>query len=190
MGHLPINKLLSRLLNEILFLFALVLSTLSALAADHASEYKVGIFPSTGRLRDGSYSNGETRGIAIYTADHNIHYVRTDDGMYSIYTPSVLGKTFLFKPLTNDGTLTDDDMTPNVHKQWFMDKLHDGAKFSSLPSATRSTTVGSGCRILPSKVQRSRLKASSCLMLWKQTPSRCAGKGNLRLKSKLKFANE
>ena len=48
--------------------------------------------------------------------------------MYSIYSPSVLGKTFLFKPLTNDSTLTDDDMMPNVHKQWFVDKLHDGDK--------------------------------------------------------------
>jgi hypothetical protein len=110
------------------FSIALVLSTLSAFAGDHTSQYKVGIFSSTGQLRDGSYSNGQTRGVATYTAHHNIHYVRTDDGMYSIYSPSVLGKTFLFKPLTNDGTLTDDDMMPNVHKQWFMDKLHDGDK--------------------------------------------------------------
>lgn len=48
--------------------------------------------------------------------------------MYSIYSPSALGKTFLFKSFNNDGALTDDDMTPNVHKQWFMDKLHDGDK--------------------------------------------------------------
>lgn len=110
------------------FSIASVLSTLSAFAGDHASEYKVGIYSATGQLRDGSYSNGETRGIAAYNATHNIHFVQTDDGMYTIYSPSVLGKTFLFKPLTNDGTLMDDDFVPNTHKQWFMDKLHDGDK--------------------------------------------------------------
>ena len=107
---------------------ALVFLALSAFAGDHTSAYKVGVFSSTGQLRDGSYSNGQTHGVATYSAHHNIHYVQTDDGMYSIYSPSVLGKTFLFKPLTNDSTLTDDDWMPNVHKQWFVVKLHDGDK--------------------------------------------------------------
>ena len=52
-------------------------------------------------------------------AAHNVHYVRTDDGMYIIQSPISLGMSFLEAYATAG-------MGPMIHKEWFMDQLHEG----------------------------------------------------------------
>jgi hypothetical protein len=95
--------------------------TLPALAKDHAADYQVGIFSATGQLSDGSFTNCYGRGCSSYSAGHNIHYIRTETGMYAVEAPVSVGKTLLVGMLT-------DGVAPTIHQQWFMDQLHEGDK--------------------------------------------------------------
>lgn len=100
---------------------ALVITTASAFAGDHAAEYKVGILAGTGVTNDGTFSNGQGRGIVTKTVGHNIHEVRVDGGSYTIEAPAAVGRTILAASLTHEAM-------PTLHKQWFMDQLHEGDK--------------------------------------------------------------
>jgi hypothetical protein len=111
--------------NILRYLFFLPLVALTILpvpiahAKDHSSEYRVGHFSSTGQFSDGTYTSCGGRSCSSYTAGHNVHYVRTDDGMYTIEAPISVGKTLALGMLT-------DGFSPTIHKEWFMDQLHEG----------------------------------------------------------------
>jgi hypothetical protein len=92
----------------------------SAFAGDHASSYMVGAFSSTGQVNDGTFTNGQGRGVATHSQSHNIHYVRTNLGYYGIEAPTSVGGTFLIEVLSNNAAMAE------LHKQWFMDQLHEG----------------------------------------------------------------
>jgi hypothetical protein len=92
-----------------------------ALAKDHSAQYQVGIFSSTGQLSDGTMATCSGHNCATYAALHNIHYVRTPDGMYAIESPISVGRTLLLGMAT-------DGLGPQVHREWFMDQLHEGDK--------------------------------------------------------------
>lgn len=105
-----------------LTLFAIFcFASVQAHAKDHSEEYKVGVFSATGQLSDGSFANCKGNGCSMYSAAHNIHYVRTPDGMYAIEAPVSVGRSILLGVLT-------DGVAPMVHKEWFMDQLHEGDK--------------------------------------------------------------
>lgn len=107
---------------KILLLSALLLvTTLPTFAKDHSSHYIVGTFSSTGELSDGSYANCYGGGCTSYNAAHNVSYIRTDLGMYSVEAPVSVGLTML-------GAMASNGNAPTVHKQWFMDQLHEGDK--------------------------------------------------------------
>lgn len=99
--------------------FALAVTTVAAFASDHSANYMAGTFSATGKIEDGTYANGQGRGVVSKTAAHNVHYVNTPDGTYAIEAPAAIGKSILI------GTLTNSAM-PILHKQWFMDELHEG----------------------------------------------------------------
>jgi hypothetical protein len=92
-----------------------------AFAKDHADQYQAGTFSSTGRLNDGSYANCSGGGCSAYSAGHNIHYIVTNDGIYSIEAPVSVAGTMLLSMGTNGNS-------PTMHKAWFMDQLHEGDK--------------------------------------------------------------
>jgi hypothetical protein len=92
-----------------------------AFSKDHSTEYVVGVFSATGQLSDGSYAFCSGHGCAGFNAAHNIHYVRTAEGMYAIEAPVSLGGTFALAMLAGAAA-------PTVHKEWFMDQLHEGDK--------------------------------------------------------------
>jgi hypothetical protein len=56
----------------------------------------------------------------LTSASHNVHYVETSEGTYGIEAPVSLGRTFML------GMLTPGGNSPTLHKEWFMDLLHDG----------------------------------------------------------------
>lgn len=102
----------------------LALVSTVVIAKDHASQYEVGIFLSTERLSDGAYSYASCDSLgcsgSAYDAGHNVHYVRTPEGLYVISAPVSVAGTFLL------GLSTPGGNSPTVHKLWFMDDLHDG----------------------------------------------------------------
>lgn len=109
-------------MNRIAITAALILFTVSlASAKDHADQYQAGTFSSTGRLDDGSYANCSGSGCSSYSAGHNIHYIVTKDGVYSIEAPVSVAGTMLLSMASNGNS-------PTVHKAWFMDQLHEGDK--------------------------------------------------------------
>jgi hypothetical protein len=75
-------------------------------------------------LSDGTYSSAScgTLGCSgsAYGASHNVHYIETSEGTYGIEAPVSLGRTFML------GMLTPGGNSPTLHKEWFMDLLHDG----------------------------------------------------------------
>jgi hypothetical protein len=81
----------------------------TAFAGDHSSQYRVGIFSATAQVNDGTYAyaNDEGTSAVAYEASHNVHYVRTSEGMWGIEPPTDHAKNF---------------------KQWFMDQLNEGDK--------------------------------------------------------------
>jgi len=100
----------------------LILFTVSlAFAKDHADQYQAGTFSSTGRLNDGNYSDCSGGSCSGYNAAHNIHYITSTDGIYSIEAPVAVGSSMLMSMATNGHA-------PSVHKAWFMDQLHEGDK--------------------------------------------------------------
>src|ERR1039458_1381023 len=101
--------------------FATLLVVSPAFAKDHAQWYQVGIFSSTGQLSDGTFANCYGSGCNSYSAGHNIHYIRTQDGMYAVEAPISVGLSLL-------GALATEGNSPTIHKEWFMDQLHEGDK--------------------------------------------------------------
>ena len=92
----------------------------------HSMEYQVGIFSSTGEVSDGSFTNCSGGGCSGYSASHNVHFLTTNQGRYSIEAPiSMAGSIFL--------SLATDGHAPTVHKEWFMDQLHEGDKVLFVP---------------------------------------------------------
>ncbi len=87
--------------------------------------YEVGIFMSSEQVSDGSYSTASCGSFgcngSAYNAAHNVHLVRTDNGIYSIEAPVSVAGTVLLGMLNNG-------IAPTVHKAWFMDDLHEGDK--------------------------------------------------------------
>ena len=119
MQHIPLRII--QVTMKMLVVFAALLVTLPALAKDHAEWYQVGIFSSTGQLSDGTFANCHGNGCNSYSAAHNIHYIRTQDGMYAVESPISVGLS-LFDALVTEGN------APTTHKAWFMDQLHEGDK--------------------------------------------------------------
>jgi len=97
----------------------LTLVVTPAFAKDHAAEYQAGTFSSTGQLSDGSIAQCNRGNCSTRGAAHNVHYVRTDDGMYIIEAPISVGVSILEAYATAG-------MGPTIHKEWFMDQLHEG----------------------------------------------------------------
>lgn len=95
-----------------------------ALAKDKPP-YEVGVFLSSQRVDDGTYSSASCGSLgcngSAYSAAHNAHLVRTQDGMYEIEAPVSVGGTLLLGIASNG-------FSPTVHKAWFMDNLHEGDK--------------------------------------------------------------
>ena len=95
-----------------------------ALAKDKPP-YEVGVFLSSRQVDDGTYSSASCGSFgcngSAYSAAHNVHLVRTPDGIFSIEAPVSVGGTFLLGMLSNG-------QSPTVHKAWFMDDLHEGDK--------------------------------------------------------------
>jgi hypothetical protein len=110
--------------------FLLLLVATPAFAGDHASEYQVGVFSATGQLSDGSFAHCQGGNCSAYSAAHNIHYVRTNTGMYAIAAPISIGWSLTAAVLT-------DGMAPTVYKQWFMDQLHSGDKILFASKCTK-----------------------------------------------------
>jgi hypothetical protein len=80
---------------------------------------------SSERVSDGSYSSASCSSFgcngSAYNASHNVHYVRTANGIFSIEAPVSVGGTILLGMVSNG-------VSPTLHKQWFMDNLHEGDK--------------------------------------------------------------
>ncbi len=90
-----------------------------AFAKDHSAEYLVGVFSATGQLSDGSFAFCSGGGCRAFEAGHNIHYVRTADGLYAIEAPISVGGSLALGMLAGAAA-------PLAYKQWFMDQLHEG----------------------------------------------------------------
>jgi hypothetical protein len=87
--------------------------------------YEVGMFMSSEQVSDGSYSTASCGSFgcngSAYNAAHNVHLVRTDNGIFSIEAPVSVAGTLLLGMVNNGNA-------PTVHKAWFMDDLHEGDK--------------------------------------------------------------
>jgi hypothetical protein len=105
-----------------IFRIAILAIATSAFAADHASQYQVGVFNTTDTVNAGTHSNAQNGGIETHTQKYNVHFVRTNDGMYVIESPTSIGKI-----LGNEWTKGDASMN-DAHIDWFMDELHEGDK--------------------------------------------------------------
>jgi hypothetical protein len=88
---------------------------------DHSADYQVGTFSSTGAISDGSYASCSGGGCSGYNAAHNVHFVNTVNGTYSIEAPTSLAGTMLVGMMSGGNS-------PTIHKGWFMDNLHEGDK--------------------------------------------------------------
>ena len=88
---------------------------------DHSADYQVGTFSSTGAISDGSYANCSGGGCSGYSAAHNVHFVNTANGTYSIEAPTSVAGTMLVGMMSGGNS-------PTIHKGWFMDNLHEGDK--------------------------------------------------------------
>lgn len=104
--------------------------SLPALAKDHAADYQVGFFSSTGQFSDGSFAYCSGAWCQSGSASHNIHYVRTNDGMYAIQAPISVGKSMLLGMLAGPAA-------PMIHKEWFMDQLHEGDQMLFAPKCNK-----------------------------------------------------
>src|SRR5580692_7105123 len=114
---------MSTFVSPLLVAFVLLVSTVSM--AKEKPAYQVGTFVSSRQASDGSYSQVNCSGYGCsgssYITPHNVHEVRTPDGVCSVEAPVSLGGTLAL------GMLTDGN-SPTIHKQWFMDQLHEGDK--------------------------------------------------------------
>ncbi len=88
--------------------------------------YQVGIFTSNTEVADTTLASGGGCGIGGCTTGntmqfaHNISMVKTSDGVYGIASPVSVGGGILVGMMTGSA--------PTLHKQWFMDNLHEGDK--------------------------------------------------------------
>jgi hypothetical protein len=88
-------------------------------------QYEVGTFIQSGQVNDGTYSTascgvGGCSGSA-YNAAHNQHAVSAPEGTYYIDAPVSVGWSMVAAMGTNGNA-------PLIHKQWFMDDLHEADK--------------------------------------------------------------
>lgn len=108
--------------NKLAVLALLLAATpLASRASDHSDQYQIGVFSSTGQLSDGSYSSWNGSNSRSYSAAHNIHYIRTSEGMFAIEAPVSVAASMITGMATGG-------FAPTVHKEWFMDQLHEGDK--------------------------------------------------------------
>jgi hypothetical protein len=87
---------------------------------DHTADYQVGVLQSTEQVSSGSFTSCD-HGCMTQTTGHNVHYVITDEGVYTIESPTSFGKSML------QGMLVSPNL-PDVHIQWFMDDMNPGDK--------------------------------------------------------------
>jgi len=99
----------------------LVVFTASSEAKDHAKEYVVGRFQSTGQVGDGTYASCQGGNCASFNVQHNIHFVSTREGIYVIQPPINETQSIAL-------ALGSHGLSPMAYKDWFMDQLHDGDK--------------------------------------------------------------
>jgi hypothetical protein len=95
--------------------FAAFLLARPVFAKDHSDQYLEGTFSSTDPLSDGTFANCPENNCNTFNGMYNIHYIRTQDGVYVVEAPT-WGNPFP----GNSGVVK--------HKQWFMDKFHEGDK--------------------------------------------------------------
>jgi hypothetical protein len=85
--------------------------------------YQAGTYISSTKVNDGSYSTASCGSFgcsgSAYSAAHNVHFVRTEAGVYGIESPTSGAATFL-NAMANNG------VSPTLHKAWFMDQLNEG----------------------------------------------------------------
>jgi hypothetical protein len=79
---------------SIAIVLSFILSASLAFAKDHSALCQVGVFSSTGSVSDGSYSDCAGGNCSAYSAAQNIHFVHTNDGIYSIEAPVSEGRSF------------------------------------------------------------------------------------------------
>jgi hypothetical protein len=102
------------------FILTCALPALS-LASDHSADYQVGIFSSTAQLSDGTFAQASGGTARAYQAQHNVHYVRTMTGLYAIQAPVAMAASMI-------DAMVLGPLAPVIHKEWFMDQLHEGDK--------------------------------------------------------------
>jgi len=81
--------------------------------------YEVGIFQGSDQVSDGVYSSGSGGYGESHDTGHSVHIVSTPEGLYYIQAPVSVGLSMV-------SSLATDGHAPLVHKQWFMDDLHEG----------------------------------------------------------------
>jgi hypothetical protein len=104
----------------------LMLTLASALTlAKDKPQYEVGAFIQSAQVSDGTYSSASCGGGgcngSAYNAAHNQHAVSAPEGTYYIDAPVSVGWSMVASMGTNGHA-------PLIHKQWFMDDLHEGDK--------------------------------------------------------------
>lgn len=99
-------------------LAVLMFATTMMYGADKKA-YDIGVFRTSISVSDGVYGSYSGGYSDAYTAGHNVHIIQVPDGVYFISAPTNVGISILASVATNGHA-------PTIHKQWFMDDLHDG----------------------------------------------------------------
>jgi hypothetical protein len=111
-------------MKSIAAILMLALAATLSLAKDKP-QYEVGTFIESTQVSDGTYSSASCGGGgcngSAYNAAHNQHAVSAPEGTYYIDAPVSVGWSMVASMGTNGNA-------PLIHKQWFMDDLHEGDK--------------------------------------------------------------
>jgi hypothetical protein len=118
------HRFLGQLLAIVLLL---AVSNLPPTLAASNPAYEVGIFQGSAEVSDGVYSNARGGHGESHGTGHNVHIVSVPEGLYFIQAPASQGLTVVAGMPTNGHG-------PVMHKQWFMDDLHEGdqVRFSAI----------------------------------------------------------
>jgi hypothetical protein len=104
-------------------LVLLALPSIPIFANKDKPAYEVGTFVENRRVSDGTFSSASCGSFgcsgSAYNASHNVHFVITPEGHYAIEAPVSVAGTILVGMLNNG-------YAPTMHKEWFMDNLHEG----------------------------------------------------------------
>jgi hypothetical protein len=92
--NLRIMKNFYSSIGSIAIVLSFILSPSLAFAKDHSALCQVGVFSSTGSVSDASYSDCADDNCSACSAAHDIHFVHTHDGIYSIEAPVSEGRSF------------------------------------------------------------------------------------------------